>query len=187
MSIKNLKLFNKAKWKTRFCLFSLVGVLSTTPLTACQNNKKEEKPEKDTVLLQLGNNTFSLEIEGFQATGNRLSITLKDGTYLYVSKENTIFYSSKSETMKALENDIVKIESLEDKEEISDTDTALLFYNDNFYSFGIEDYKISTTNSSTINLEDGTTVVSDYKNVLFYDDDSKIMDQIEEHVHVKKL
>lgn len=97
MNIKNLKVFNMPKAKSKLFALTLAGALMTTSLTGCSGERVDAKSN---ILLTFGNITYSMEINGsVRFQDGWIRITLADGSKIYTNDMNVIAFNSNSKMM----------------------------------------------------------------------------------------
>ena len=105
MDLKNLKVFNMPKAKTRLCALALAGTLMVTSLTGCSggsktNDKGESISGNSNILLTSGDITYSMEINGYTRwSSGWIEITLADGSKVSTNEMNVIAFNSNSKMM----------------------------------------------------------------------------------------
>ena len=141
----------------------------------------------DMMLLLLNEQIYKIPIKDF----NRISkgwidITLKDDSKLSTNAKNVIIYNQDSPLLQEIENDVISIDNIP-SESSKNNDTMLLLLNDQIYKVPINDFTRISNGWIDLILDDGSKISTNETNIITYNDNSKIMDQVEEHSHVKTL
>lgn len=187
--MRNFRLYNNTMVKTRLCAVSLVGILLTGPLFGCAANSNE-KTKKDSILVDIGDTTYSFEINNCTVSGGGLAeCTLGDGSKLNFDHTNMIHYNGDSTVMQSIINDsdIVEIDTVYSEPELDETDMMMLEINGEIKNIGIKKYTWCLNGIVIVKLLDDTEINVNSEDVVFYNSKSKTMDQVEECIKSKKL
>lgn len=187
--IKGIKVFNGPRVKTRLCTVSLVGILLTVPLFGCSSSK-DTKNDKDSVLVNFGDCTYSFETESANRwSSGFVDFTLADGSKLQTNEMNIITYNSNSPVMNSVleDSNVLDVETVYTTEDLEDVDMMLLLVDGEVYSLGIKKANRWSEGLVNVTLLDDSEIEVNEKNVIFYNSNSKIMDQVEEHIKTRNL
>ena len=187
--MRNFRLYNNTMVKTRLCAVSLVGVLLTGPLFGCAASNNEIS-KKDSILVDIGDMTYSFNINKCTVKGNGLTeCTLGDGTEINFEQTNMIHYNSDSSVMESIisDSDIVKVDTVYSEPNVDKLDMMMLEINGEIRNIEIKKYTWCLNGIVIVRLLDDTEINVNANDVLFYSSKSRMMDQVEEYVKSRKL
>lgn len=187
--MRNFRLYNNTMVKTRLCAVSLVGILLTGPLFGCAASNNE-RTKKDSILLNIGDTTYSFDISKCYVKGNGLTeCTLGDGTEINFEQTNMIHYNSDSTVMESIisDSDIVEIDTVYSEPNVDDLDMMMLEINGEIRNIEIKKYTWCLNDIVIVKLLDGTEINVNSNDVVFYSSKSRTMDQVEEYIKSRKL
>ena len=178
MNIKNLKVFNMPKAKSKLFALTLAGALMTTSLTGCSGGRVNAKSN---ILLTFGNITYSMEINGsarFQ--DGWIRITLADGSKIYTNEKNIINYNQNSDMMNniAQQDNIINVETIQADGSVKNTDTILLLVDGEAHLLEISKSQLWSDGLIEITLADGSKIYTNDMNVIAFNSNSKMMEQV---------
>ena len=187
--MRNFKLYNNSIVKTRLCAASLVGILLTGPLFGCAANNGGRN-KKDSVLVNIGDSAYSFETSYCTLKGNGLTeCTLGDGSNINFNYTNMIHYNSDSTVMQSIIDDsnIIKVDTVYSEPDLDKLDMMMIVIDGEIRNIEIKKYTWCLNGVVIVKLLDDTEININAEDVVFYNSKSKIMDQVEENIKLKKL
>ena len=146
----------------------------------------ENSEIKYIVVVKIGDYSFKVNAKSYDRWSEGwVSIKLLDGSELGTNEFNVVCYSPSSQIMDEIGKDIPYLEDVLGEEKLKDSDTALILVNGEIFKLRITSSNRWSSGVVELKLEDATTVFINEKNVICYNDQSKIMDQVEDMYGLK--
>ena len=178
--MKNLNIYKRA--------LALVAASSLVLMSGCSTKvDKNSNTDLNRAMISIGNECVAFDILEYQRwTDSHIELTLEDGTKISVHPSDLQLYNNNSEKMRKLEESISTIDIYDsyNSTEHSDYDKAFVQIGDNLVVLEISKYEIwkdSRYDSNTVlTLVDGTTMAIHPMDLILFNSNSLIMNQVEE-------
>ena len=186
MDLKNLNIFNMPKVKSKLCALALAGTLMVTSLTGCSGGSKtndagENISSKDSMLLDAGNIIYSLQISGMtRGSSGWIEVTLADGSKVSTNERNVISYDGNSEMMRNVleQENVVAVDTIQPDGNVKGQDTIMLFVEDEVHLLQTSGMTRGSSGWIEVTLADGSKISTNEMNVIAFNSNSKMMEQV---------
>ena len=178
MNIKNFNMFNIPNQKIKLISLALSGTLMATALSSCKN--KEDSFNRE-MLLTENNVTYLMEFTNYiRYSDGWIEVRLADGSSVLTNEKNIVTFEKRSEIMDILskQEEIVTIDTYGADTNLKKHDAMLLPVAGESLFLKIDGYTRNSDGWISIYLADGTKINTNETNIVIFNSNSKMMEQI---------